>query len=479
MKGICNAELDSAPPPRFLQHSTGYTPAGRIEPVRLQPKFFHLMVLLALLLGVGTVARAQTPTTVKDRSGCDQGNAGLTLPPGFCASVFADNLGRARHITVAPNGDVYVNTWSSSYTELKNAPGGYIVALRDTDRDGKADMVERFGTVHQDGKPGGGTGIGVYRGAVYVEDHGKIMRYTLSDGKLVPGGAPDVILSGLWTERGHIMHPFAITSDGVMYVNSGSITNSCQEKDRTLESPGIQPCPELSLHAGIWRYDANKTNQKFSPAERYATGTRNVVALAVNSANELYATLHGRDNLSIHWPKLYTKEQNNELPAEVFARIDRGDDFGWPYCYFDPRQNKHVLAPEYGGDGGKAQGVCAQKKQPALTFPAHWAPNGMTFYNASALPGKYRGGAFVVFHGSHDRTPIQAGYQMAFVPFEGGKPAARYEEFAKGFSGTAPLSKPTEAPNRPMAVAVGADGALYVSDDVKGRIWRIAYVGGK
>ena len=418
-------------------------------------------------------------TGANGRNGCDQDNGGLTLPPGFCASVFADNLGRARHLTVAPSGDVYVNTWSSTYTELKNTAGGYIVALRDTNGDGKADQVERFGPVHQDGKAGGGTGIAVHRGALYVEDNGRIVRYPLESGALVRKANPEIILSGLWTERGHIMHPFAITSDGVLYVNSGSITNSCQEKDRTLESPGQAPCPEPQLHAGIWQYDAAKTGQTFSAAERYATGTRNVVALAVNEADgALYATLHGRDHLGVHWPKLYNTEQNSELPSELFARIERGDDFGWPQCYFDGSQRKHVLAPEYGGDGGKAQGACAQKKEPLLTFPAHWAPNGMTFYNGSTFPAKYRGGAFVGFHGSHDRAPKQAGYLVAFVPFDAAKPAGSFEEFATGFAGAAPPAVPTEAPHRPMGVAVGPDGALYVSDDVKGRIWRITYAGG-
>jgi glucose/arabinose dehydrogenase len=369
-----------------------------------------LMTMAAVLSPAGLAQdKGRGATAAQTGNGCDRDNGGLTLPAGFCASVFADNLGRARHLTVAPNGDVFVNTWSSSYTELKNAQGGYLVALRDTNGDGKADQVERFGPVHQDGQAGGGTGIAVHRGALFVEDNSTIVRYQLGNGPLVPQGNPEVILSGLWTERGHIMHPFAITSSGVMYVNSGSITNSCQEKDRTQESPGQKPCPELELHAGIWRYDAGKANQVFSPAERYATGTRNAVALAVDEADVLYATLHGRDGLGPHWPKLYATEQNNELPAEVFARIDRGNDFGWPECYFDGQQGKHVLAPEYGGDGGKAQNACAQKTSPLLTFPAHWAPNGMTFYRGSTFPAKYRGGAFVAFHGSHDRAPKQAG----------------------------------------------------------------------
>ena len=227
-------------------------------------------------------------------------------------------------------------------------------------------MVQRFGPVHQDGKAGGGTGIAVHRDALYVEDNGKIVRYRLGRGRLVPQGNPDVILSGLWTERGHIMHPFAITSDGVMYVNSGSITNSCQEKDRTLESPGISPCPELQLHAGIWRYDAGKTNQKFSAAERYATGTRNVVALAVNEADRAVCHAARTRQFGVRTGRSSTpRSRTTSCPRKSsLASIAVTTSAGRTATSIR-NQRKHVLAPEYGGDGGKTQGVCAQKKQPA------------------------------------------------------------------------------------------------------------------
>src|SRR5699024_9240622 len=135
-----------------------------------------------------------------------------------------------------------------------------------------------------------------------------------------------------------------------LYMNSGAPSNSCQEHDRTPRSPGIDPCPLLELHGGIWRFLADETGQKYAPDQRYATGIRNAVALAWNPlAKHLYAVQHGRDQLHQNWPKRYTARQGAELPAEELLRVGDGDNFGWPYCYYDQQQEKLVLMPEYGG----------------------------------------------------------------------------------------------------------------------------------
>ena len=156
-------------------------------------------------------------------------------------------------------------------------------------------------------------------------------------------------------------------------------------------------------------------------------------------------------------------------------RLAQGDDYGWPYCYLDGRQNRLVLAPEYGG-GGRQVGRCADKKAPLAHYPGHWAPNALVFYNGTQFPARYRGGAFIAFHGSWNRAPEpQAGYKVVFQPVADGRASGAYETFADGFAGG--TVQPNEAEHRPTGLAVAPDGALFITDDAGGRIWRVVYQG--
>jgi glucose/arabinose dehydrogenase len=397
----------------------------------------------------------------------------VTVAEGFRYTVFADTVGLARHITTRPNGDVYVNTWRSPYdTGRRVPPGGFLVALRDTNQDGKADQVRRFGSESGNG----GTGIAFFGDAVYAEAGPNILRYRLADGELVPTARPDTIVSGLVVEGGHPMHPFTIDPDGNLYVNSGSATNACQVEDRKAGSPGERPCRELATRAGIWRFSASRKGQRFDSAGRYATGIRNAGGLAINPADgALYATQHGRDQLAENWPRLYDWKESAELPAEELLLVVKGGDYGWPYCYYDPEADKLVLAPEYGGDGEKV-GECAGKLGPAAAYPAHWAPNALAFHGGQGFPERYRGGAFIGFHGSWNRSPEpQQGYNVVFQPFSDGKPSGDYQIFADGFAGA--RKEPGTARHRPAGLAVGPDGAVYISDDSGGRVWRVVHGG--
>jgi glucose/arabinose dehydrogenase/cytochrome c5 len=402
-------------------------------------------------------------------------DTGITLPPGFCATVFADNIGHARHMIVAPDGTIYVNDWSGEYFQgAPKAPaGGFIVALRDTDKDGKADQIVRLGQTDSDGATGG-SGIALYKGFIYAEQGSKILRYPLKPGGMALGEA-ETVVSGLPTDGNHNMHPFVIDPKGQLFMDSGSATNACQAKDRQPGVPGVMPCTELLTRGGTWRFDANQTGQVFSAKSRYATGIRNGEGFAFDATGRLFVTQHGRDQLSQNWSKSYTAKQGEELPAEQFVQLRAGGDYGWPYCYYDQFQKKLMLAPEYGGDGKKV-GLCATKTPPVAAFPGHWAPNDLLFYNGKIFPAAYRGGAFIAFHGSWNRAPApQQGYNIVFQPMANGKAAGAYTVFADGFAGA--RKDPGGATYRPGGLAVGTDGALYIADDVRGRIWRVTYSG--
>jgi glucose/arabinose dehydrogenase len=424
------------------------------------PLVFSLLLSL-LFVGCGQGDGGSSATA----SVCDPKDGGLTLPDGFCATVVADSLGPTRHLTVADNGDVY-----AAVREVTN--GGGVVALRDTDGDYKADRTEYFV------EEAGGTGIGLRNGHLYFGPDTAIWRYQRAGGELVPSGDKEIVVSGFPEQGQHAVKPFDFDGNGHLYVNVGAPSNACMEETRTKGSPGMDPCPLLDEHAGIWRYETNATGQSHSPDARYASGIRNAVALTWNdAARSLYVAQHGRDQLHSFFPDLYSQKENAELPAEEFFKVDEGDDFGWPYCYYDWRTETKVLGPEYGGDG-ETVGRCDQFEDPIQAFPGHWGPNAVLFYDGAQFPEKYQNGAFIAWHGSWNRAPLpQEGYKVTFTPFDGDRPAGDYEVFADGFTGVDTLRSPGNAEHRPTGLAVGPDGGLYVSDDENGTIWRIAYVG--
>jgi glucose/arabinose dehydrogenase len=379
---------------------------------------------------------------------CAPDNGGLTLPQGFCATRIADDVGAVRQLAVSPAGDLYA---AVSGRLLSDG----VVAFRDRDGDGLPDERATFG-------PSGGNDVVVHAGHLYLALKDQVIRWPLTPGKLEPEGRPETIVSDLPDNGNHTAKTLAFPGGDVMLVKIGSATNSCQEADRHSRSPGKDPCTELERRAGIWRFDAARAEQTFADGHRWATGLRNAEALAVQPGTGLvWAAVHGRDQLGDNWG--FSDEANASNPAEELVQVNEGDDFGWPYCYYSNDAKRKVLAPEYGGDGKKV-GRCDKAKDPAIAFPGHWAPMSLAFYTGTQLGPTYEGGLFIAFHGSWNRAPLpQAGFRVVFAPFKDGKPTGDYDTFA---------SMKNER-FRPVGLAVGKDGALYVSADDNHAIWRI------
>ena len=378
---------------------------------------------------------------------CAPDNAGLVLLPGFCATLFADAVGPVRNLTVLPNGDVVAE-------RLRGGP----ILLRDTAGGGVATLRSELGG-------SSGTGVTYADGRLYVAADDRVTRYQWTPGQLAPTDAGEVLLQGLPSRGNHNAKPIAVHG-GRIYVDFGSATNSCQESDRAPRSPGIDPCTELEVRAGIWSFALDRAGQGPADGHRFGTGLRNPEAFAFEpSTGVLWTAVHGRDQLGDNWG--YSDSLNAELPAEEFGPVLDGADYGWPYCYYDELQGKKVTAPEYGGDG-KSGSRCGGKALPVIGFPGHWAPMSLAFYSGSAFPSEYRGGAFLAFHGSWNRAPLpQAGFRVVFIPFRNGKATGQYSTFVTARSGTV---------FRPAGLAVGPDGALYIGSDAAQKIWRVVAV---
>lgn len=392
------------------------------------------------------------------------GEGVIKVSAGFSIQPIVEEIGRSRHIATAPNGDIFIKL-----DRLRNGLGIFQLRL---DVRGQYVLIDSFGNYT-------GTGIAVKNGYLYASSDDAVYRYPFEkNGRIGNKDKPQRLVYGLWSRRQHATKSLTLDNAGNLYVNIGAPSNACQEKDRTKGSPGMDPCPILDSAGGIWRFKADVSNQSYGEGFRYATGLRNVVGLDWNEAeNALFVMQHGRDMLAMLHPDLYSDSLSAELPGEELFRIREGGHYGWPYCYYDPIQQKKVLAPEYGGNGSEV-GRCADVEQPLMSFPGHWGPNAMLVYTGNQFPPKYRNGIFVAFHGSWNRAPFrQAGYNVAFVPMKDGKPSGPYEVFADGFTGKEVIMNTGEATYRPCGLAMLPDGSLLVSDSRQGRVWQIKYTG--
>ena len=392
---------------------------------------------------------------------------GLVLPQGFHASVVADGLTGIRHMAIRGNGDIYVSTRRG-----RDQPPSGIIALH-LGPDYKAATAQHFGSID------GGTGIRIYHDTLYAASNTGVYRIALGDA-LVPTAQPELLVDGLAATN----HPLALDGQGNLFVSidGGGGASNCPDPatPKDAKPVGLKPCPLLATRGGIWRFDDSKPGQTLADGEHYATGIRNMSALAWRDGDGLYGAWHGRDATAKTWPDLLTPADDDAIADEMF-RITKGTDMGWPYTYWDGVRKMRLTAPDYGGDGKTA--AAGNYATPVAAFaPQRPAVLDLAFYAGRQFPAPWRNGAYLAMHGGGSDGTIlpngHAGYDVVFVPFNRAGKAGTPVVFADGFAGAKPSDRNVKtAAYRPVGVAVGPDGSLYVADSNKGRIWRISYGG--
>ena len=344
----------------------------------------------------------------------------LEVPAGFSVSVFADNLQGPRTMMYAPNGDLFV---AQSRT-------GSVVILRDTNND----VIPDTRSVYAQGLTGV-FGMAFHDGYLYLGRTDSIIRYKYKDGDTQAQGMPEKLVD--FPTGGHSTRNIVFSRDGKkMYVAVGSASN---------KNDGEDP-----VRAAVNEYNPDGTGHRV-----FASGLRNPVALTIQPGTDtLWVSVNERDTLG------------DDLVPDYITSLKDGGFYGWPYSYIGSNYD-----PEH---KGKRPDLVQRAIVPDVLIPAHSAAVGLTFYTGTQFPQRFRNGAFVGLHGSWNRSKL-AGYRVAFVPFQNGKPAGPPEDFVTGWIING--GSPGTAWGRPVAPYVAKDGSLLVSDDGGNKIWRIQYTG--
>ncbi|MCB8944303.1 MAG: sorbosone dehydrogenase family protein [Ardenticatenaceae bacterium] len=370
------------------------------------------VVLAGILLVLWLQFRQQVNFAGFQGSGSE---TNLMLPPGFAANVYAQGLNQPRFIYTGPDGAIYV-------AERGN---GRILRLPDQDQNGIADSTQIFAddlaSPHS---------LVYHEGAWYIGVPSGVIRLVDEDGD----GTADsrtTLIDDFPTTGSHSTRTVEFLPDGRLVVSIGSSCNVCEEDD--------------PRRAGIVVYD----NAQAEGAAIFAQGLRNAVGLTIHpQTGELWATNNGRDLLG------------DDLPPETVYIVREGQHYGWPHCH-----NGHIIDPDFGSEG-----ACASVPTPVAEMQAHSAPLGLVFYTGSLFPAEYQNDLFIAFHGSWNRS-VPTGYKVVRLPLDGSTPTGPVQDFATGWL----TGDNFEVNGRPVGLTVGADGALYISDDKGGYIYRIYY----
>jgi glucose/arabinose dehydrogenase len=343
-------------------------------------------------------------------------DAPVKLPAGFRVETFARDLSGARFMTLDATG-----------TLLLSLPRqGRIVALPDANRDGRADRVitvaDGLNRPH---------GLAFQGASLHVAETGRVLRFRY-DAAAYRASDPTVVVPSIPAGGGHWTRTIAFAPDGRLYVSVGSSCNICKEAD--------------ARRAAIVRYEADGSGERL-----FATGLRNAVGIVFHpGTGALWATVNERD-----W-------KGDDLPPEYITEVRDGAFYGWPDCFVADRK---VVRDDKAPDGAR----CDHVTLPTLEVQAHSAPLGMAFYTGQQFPPDYRGSLFVAYHGSWNRA-VPTGYKVVRVPFANGRPSGAVEDFATGW-----LAADRNVFGRPVDVLTAPDGALFVSDDSAGVVYRITY----
>jgi glucose/arabinose dehydrogenase len=361
-------------------------------------------------------SRANPPRTIPKPA-----DAKPRVPPGFAVTVFADKLGNARNVVVAPNGDVFLVRSSEGMVSVLRDDGGKAKSV--------ATFAQGFNTPH---------GLAFAKDAVLIGDLDGVWKIPYTAGDTVARVHQQRITAegAFGDPAGHYTRNVVVSPDGAkIYVAIGSRGNIAEE-----------PEPR----ATIQEFAIDGSRQR-----TFATGLRNAVGLAfAPGTNDLYAVVNERDTAG------------DELVPDYLAKIVDGGFYGWPYAYMGAHEEPKMA--------GKRPDLVAKALVPETPFRSHSAPVGMVFATGTQFPKEYQGGAFVALHGSWNATPPR-GYIVAYVPFVAGRPADSYVVFAAGF--WAGNEQRPEVWGRPSGVAMMKDGSLLIADEVSGTLWRVSYKG--